>query len=149
MTAEADRTPPIELVEVPGLVSASYRTYPIPDQIADTCVAMVARYSGRPSTRYRDLVDLVVIARTQRVEAHLLREALSCEHRRRGIASDETLKLPSAAWRDGYEKVASATPNFPSPDADDAIELVRRLVGPIADSRFNGQWSPRTLQWGT
>ncbi|GMR02562.1 MAG: hypothetical protein BMS9Abin20_0900 [Acidimicrobiia bacterium] len=149
MTAEADLTPPIEVIEVPGLRSTPYRTYPIPDQIADKYAAMVSTYSGRPSTRYRDLVDLVVIARTQRVEAHVLRKALSSEQRRRGIASDEALKLPSAVWREGYEKIASATPNFPPLDADDAVELVRRLIGPIADAQLDGQWNPRTLQWAT
>ena len=149
MTAEADLTPPIELIDVPGLAGTPYRTYPIPDQIADKYAAMVARYSGRPSTRYRDLVDLVVIARTQSVEARLLREAINSEQRRRGIAPDESLDLPSAAWREGFGKVASSAPNFPPLDADEAIELVRSLVGPITDARVNGTWNPTTLQWDT
>ncbi|MDK1039571.1 MAG: nucleotidyl transferase AbiEii/AbiGii toxin family protein [Actinomycetota bacterium] len=147
MTTQPDVTPPIELFEVPGLQSTSYRTYPISDQIADKYSAIVSTYSGRPSTRYRDLVDLVVIARTQPVEARLLSKALSSEHRRRGIASDEPLKLPSAAWREGYAKIASTAPNFPPLDADGAIELVRRLVEPIAAGRVNGEWNPMTLTW--
>ena len=89
----------------------------------------------------------VLIARTQRVDAGLLREALSSEHRRRGIASDEPLQLPSATWREGYEKIANATPNYPPLDADDAVELVRRLVGPVLGGSVSGQWNPRTLEW--
>jgi hypothetical protein len=148
MTAEPDITPPIELIEVPNLPSVPYRTYPISDQIADKYAAIVSTYSGLSSTRYRDLVDLVLIARTQRVDAGLLRRALSSEHRRRGIASDEPLQLPSAAWREGYEKIAGTTPNYPPLDADDAVELVRRLVGPVLGGSVSGQWNPRTLEWG-
>ena len=122
---------------------------PSSDQIADKYSAIVSTYSGRPSTRYRDLVDLVLIAQTQRVDAGLLREALNGEHRRRGLASGEALKLPSPAWREGYEKIARATPDFPLLDADDAIELVRRLVEPNAEGQIVGQWNPRTLQWDT
>ena len=147
MTAEPDVTSPIELIEVPGLPNAFYRTYPISDQIADKYSAIVSTYSGLPSTRYRDLVDLVLIARTQRVDAGLLREALGSEHRRRGIAPDELLQLPSAAWRDGYEKTASTTPNYPPLDADDAVELVRRFVGPVLGGSAAGQWNPRALKW--
>jgi hypothetical protein len=149
MTAEPDLTPPIELFDVPSLRSTSYRTYPIPDQIADKYAAMVGTYAGRPSTRFRDLVDLVLMARTQRVEASILREALSSELRRRGIVSDGALTLPSAAWRDGFRKVTEATPNFSPMDADEAIDLTRRFVGPIVDGKDSGEWNPRTLTWDT
>lgn len=147
MTTEADFVPPIELIEVPGLRSTPYRTYPISDQIADKYSAIVSTYSGLPSTRYRDLVDLVLMATTQRVDSHLLRKALSSEHRRRGIPSDKPIRLPSATWREGYGRVANAAPNFPPLDADDAIELVRRLVEPITDGKVDGEWNPRTLEW--
>ena len=110
---------------------------------------IISTYSGLPSTRYRDLVDLVLIARTQRVDAGLLREALSSEHRGRGIASDEPLQLPSAAWREGYEKIANATPNYPPLDADDAVEIVRGFVGPVLDGSATGMWNPRALKWNS
>ncbi|MEE8498682.1 MAG: nucleotidyl transferase AbiEii/AbiGii toxin family protein [Acidimicrobiia bacterium] len=147
MTTEADSTPPIELIEVPGLESPPYRTYPISDQIADKYSAMLGTYAGLPSTRYRDLVDLVLIATTQHVDADLLRVALASEQRRRGLDPGEALKLPSADWRQGYGRVASAMPGFRVIDADEAVELVGRLLEPILDGTAAGLWNPQDLRW--
>jgi hypothetical protein len=147
MTAEADSTPPIELFEMPGLQSTPYRTYPISDQIADKYMAMLGSYSGRPSTRYRDLVDLVLIAVTQRVDADLLRAALGSEQRHRGLESSEGLKLPSPDWREGYGRIARDMPDFPPIDADDAVKLVRRFVEPVLDGTTGGLWNPQELRW--
>lgn len=147
MTTEADSTPPIELIEVPGLESTPYRTYPISDQIADKYSAMLGTYAGLPSTRYRDLVDLVLIATTQHVDADLLRVALASEQRRRGLEPGEALKLPSADWRQGYGRVASAMPGFRVIDADEAVELVGRLLEPILDGTAAGLWNPQDLRW--
>jgi len=147
MTTAADSNPPIELIEVPGLQSTPYRTYPISDQIADKHSAMLGTYSGLPSTRYRDLVDLVLIVTTQRVDADLLRVALGSEHRRRGLKSSEVLRLPSADWREGYGKIVGVMPGFPVVDADEAIELVRRLIDPVLDGTAGGVWNPQDLRW--
>ncbi|MGH8924636.1 MAG: nucleotidyl transferase AbiEii/AbiGii toxin family protein [Acidimicrobiia bacterium] len=80
VTSEPDVIPPIEPVEIPGLRNVAYRAHPIPDQIADKHAAMMATYAGRPGTRCRDLVDLVLMATTQTVEAGALHTALVSEH---------------------------------------------------------------------
>lgn len=147
MTTEADFTPPIELFDVPGLQSTPYRTYPISDQIADKYSAMLGTYSGRPSTRYRDLVDLVLIAVTQRVDADLLRMSLGSEQRRRGLDPGRTLTLPSAEWREGYRRIAHGMPDLPAFDADEAIEFVRRFIEPVLDGTATGTWNPQDLCW--
>ena len=147
MTTEPDLSPPLELVSVPGLRSVPYRTYPISDQIADKYSAMITTFSGRPSTRYRDLVDLALIVTTQCVDADLMRLALSSEQRRRGIDPGGTLELPSADWRDGFEKIVSEAPGVPQLDADAAIVLVRRFVDPILDGSASGLWDPQELLW--
>jgi hypothetical protein len=60
---------PANRVPLAKLRSFPYRLYPIPNQIADKVSATAADYAGRPSSREKDLVDLVVIALTQQVEA--------------------------------------------------------------------------------
>ena len=112
MTSEPELVPPIEVVEIPGLRSVDYVAYPIPDQIADKVAALVETHADRPSTRYRDLVDLVLIATTQTVDARSLRVALLSEHKRRGLESEATPALPSAEWRDGYRAMADNVPGF-------------------------------------
>ena len=147
MTGEPELTPPIEPVEIPGLRSVPYRTHPVPDQIADKHAAMIATYAGRPSTRYRDLVDLVLIATTQVVEAGPLHAALVSEHHRRGTSPSAELSLPSEDWHEGYRKIAVSVPGFGYLDASEAVEIVQRLVGPVLAGLRNGTWDPESLGW--
>ena len=149
MTAEPDLIPPIEPVEIPGLRSVEYRAHPIPDQIADKHAAMIDTYAGRPSTRYRDLVDLVLIATTQVVSAAALHRALIAEHRRRGVTPSLPFSLPSDEWRQGYRKIAATVPGFTILDAADAVEIVRRLVDPVVAGLTRGTWDPDALTWGS
>lgn len=148
MTAEPDLIPPIEPVEIPGLRSVEYRAHPIPDQIADKHAAMIDTYAGRPSTRYRDLVDLVLIATTQVVSAAALHRALISEHRRRGVTPSLPFSLPSDEWQQGYRKIAVTVPGFTILDATDAVEIVRRLVDPVVAGLTRGTWNPDGLTWG-
>lgn len=147
MTAEPESTLPIEPVEIAGLRSVPYRTYPIQDQIADKHAAMIDIYAGQPSTRYRDLVDLVLIATTQTVEGGSLHTALVSEHRRRGTSPATVITLPSEDWHDGYRKLAVGVPGFSLIDAADALEIVNRLVGPVFGGLSAGTWDPETLEW--
>ncbi|NOY55550.1 MAG: nucleotidyl transferase AbiEii/AbiGii toxin family protein [Actinobacteria bacterium] len=149
MTAEPDLIPPIEPVEIPGLRNAVYRAHPIPDQIADKHAAMIGTYAGRPSTRYRDLVDLVLIATTQTVSATALHAALVSEHRRRGMTPCLPFSLPSDEWQQGYRKIATTVPGFAVLDATEATEIVSRLVDPVIAGLTRGTWDPDGLKWGS
>ncbi len=149
MTSEPDLIPPLDPVEIPGLRSVEYRAHPIPDQIADKHAAMIATYAGRPSTRYRDLVDLVLIATTQTVSAAALHAALVNEHRRRGVTPSLPFSLPSDEWRQGYRKIATTVPDFTVLDAADAVEIVRRLVDPVITGAARGTWDPDILKWSS
>ncbi len=147
MTTEPELVPPIEVVEVPGLRSVDYVAYPIPDQIADKVVALVETHGDRPSTRYRDLVDLVLIATTQSVEARSLHVALLSEQKRRGLELGTGPSLPSAQWREGYRTMAVNVPGFGHIDADDAIAIVRQFVEPVLTGLSVGTWDPDGLEW--
>ena len=149
MTAEPESTSPIEPVEITGLRSPPYRTYPIPDQIADKHAAMIDTYAGQPSTRYRDLVDLVLIATTQTVDAGALSTALASELRQRGTTPTAELSLPSEDWHNGYRKLAVSVPGFSYVDAAEAIEIVNDLVGPAIAGMTTGTWDPERLQWAS
>lgn len=149
MTADPDLIPPIEPVEIPGLRSAAYRAHPIADQIADKHAAMIGTYAGRPSTRYRDLVDLVLIATTQAVSATALHAALVSEHRRRGMTPSLPFSLPSDEWQQGYRKITTTIPGFPVLDATEAAEIVSRLVDPVIAGLTSGTWDPDGLKWGS
>lgn len=114
----------IDSVKVPGLRKvAVYRVRPTADQIGDERAATMARYAGRPSTGYRDLVDLVLTRLTQTVETNPLDIALVSEHRRRGTDLLVPPSWSSEDWSEGYRKIAESVPDFEILDAEEAVRL--------------------------
>lgn len=146
MTSEPEAVPSIDPVKVPGLRNvAVYRVHPTADQIADKHAATMATYARRPSTRYRDLVDLVLITLTQTVEATPLKTALVA--RRRGTDLSVRLSLPSNDWHEGYRKIAETVPDFEILDAEEAVRIVRRLVDPVIEGLRDAIWDPDAQEW--
>ena len=71
MTGRPDDVPPLARVLMPGIQQHGYRAYPLVDHIADKLAAMFERHGTlrAPSTRYKDLVDLVAILTKISVQA--------------------------------------------------------------------------------
>ncbi|GAC1669988.1 MAG: hypothetical protein NVS9B8_13130 [Candidatus Limnocylindrales bacterium] len=153
MTGEPDDVSPLIQLELPGIVSVRYRAYPIVDHVADKVCALVERHArvGRPSqasTRYRDLADLAMIARTQHVDAEPLRTALASESSRRGIELPAVFSTPDAAgWRTGYARVAKDVPGLAEQDLDAATRTVKRFLDPVLGGTATGSWSPDRQDW--
>lgn len=139
---------PLSPIHIEGLPTTRYRLYPIADHIADKHAAMIDTYGdGEPSSRYRDLVDLVLIAKTQSVHAEDLRRALLSEYTYRGLDTPTTVTLPSSNWRQGYADIARDVPNFDILDADSAIAIVRAMIELALDGTAWGTWDPNALRW--
>jgi hypothetical protein len=153
MTGEPDDVSPLVPVGLPGIVSVQYRAYPIADHIADKVCALVELHprAGRPaqvSTKYRDLVDLAVIAHTQPVDAAALRVALASESQRRGLGLPVTFNAPDApGWRTGYARVAKDVPALAERDLEAALVTVRRFLDPILGGTATGSWRPDRQDW--
>lgn len=153
MTGEPDDVSPLVPLDLPGIVSVHYRAYPIVDHVADKVCALLELHPrvGRPpqaSTRYRDLADLAVIARTQHVAAEALRTALASESSRRGIDLRAAFSAPDAAgWRTGYARVAKDVPELAERDLDAAMLTVKRFLDPILGGTATGRWRPNRQDW--
>jgi nucleotidyltransferase AbiEii toxin of type IV toxin-antitoxin system len=102
-----------------------------------------------PSTRYRDLVDLALIASRQQVDAAGVRTAILSETTRRGLRLPARFDVPDAAtWRPGYQALAAKTPALgPLRDFDAAVDLVRRLVDPVLAGPITARWDPARAVW--
>ena len=148
MTDEVEIAEPANALELPKLQSNPYRLYPVVDQIADKVCATLALYNGRPSSREKDLVDLVVLARTQNVDATKLRHALDVEASVRSLTLPGAFDLP-ATWSIRYAKLASKVPacaGFRTVDL--ATELMRAFIDPVLRDETSGLvWSPESLTW--
>jgi len=70
------------------------------------------------STRVKDLIDLVLIATTQPIDALALQTAVRSEAARRSLTLPPTVTIPNTAiWAIAYRKLAaqsSATTSYPT-----------------------------------
>ena len=148
ITDEVTITPPANRLDLPRLPSNDYRLYPIVDQIADKVCATMADYSGRPSSREKDLVDLVIIAKTQTVSADSLKRAIDAEARARSLIPFIELTIPPT-WGRRYAKEAKDVPYCAGyRSVDLAGELMRAFIAPVLRGEVPGKtWSPDSLAW--
>lgn len=146
--ANIETIEPVNRINLPQLVTFPYRLYPIECQIADKVCATIAKYSSGPSSREKDLVDLVVIANTQRVESGALREAIRREARLRGLDLGAEFIVP-AQWGPSYEKTARTVPACDRHRGiAEARTLMRTFIDTaLADGSTIGAWNPDALEW--
>lgn len=152
MTGEPDDVPPMVGIDMPDVQQHGYRAYPLVDHVADKIAAIFERYGeGRtPSTRFKDLVDLVAIVTGASVPADAQRAALASEADRRGITLPDHFDVPDhALWKSGYAAEAKRSVLPIAPTLDDAIETVRPFVDGLLDGSASGQWDPERREWTT
>lgn len=125
------------------------RIYPVPDQIADKLAAMYEVHSGAASTRYRDLVDLVIIVQRLSFGAVETRAAIEAEFERRGLQFLEVpLTVPSALWPDGFGRIARDSGlKGPLRDVEVALQFVGDCLSPLLGLRLPAEWDPNGYSW--
>jgi hypothetical protein len=151
MTGAPELAQPLTSVDIPGLVRPTYRLFPLADHIADKLCAIIEIHdqggAPRPSTRIKDLVDLALIASTQRPQARTLRHAVigGCAHRRMRVP--ERFAVPDVeVWRAGYPAKAREAAGV-VPDFAEAVKLVAALLDPILAGTAAGVWNPKSASW--
>lgn len=150
MTGTPDDVPPLARVAMPDVEQHGYRAYPLVDHIADKVSAMFQRYGSQeqPSTRFRDLVDLVAIVSGVSVEADAQAAALVSEADRRGITLPSQFDAPDRElWEKGYAAEASKSLLLFAHTLDDALAVVRPFVNTLLDGTAEGSWDPQTGKW--
>jgi len=150
MTAEPDEREAPSAINVLGIPAPTVRLYPVIDHVADKVCATEAIYaSGLPSSRARDLVDLVVIARAETMSLHALRAAIASERYHRGLPPRADFS-PPAGWTSQYPELAKATSHCADLALDDAVHLVRVFLSPALvppDGPQDREWDPKTQTW--
>jgi hypothetical protein len=150
MTGHPEDVPPLARVLMPGFAQRGYRAYPLVDHVADKSVATFQRYGDTeaPSTRYRDLVDLVAIVTEASIEATSQLKALESEARRRRVALPGTFDVPDRAlWEPGYRASAKNSLLTIATTLDDALAIVRRFTDPLFNRNAIGHWDPKAQNW--
>jgi hypothetical protein len=105
LTGRLEDVPAIARGLIPSVEQRGYRVYPLVDHVADKVAATYERHgaSENPSTRYRDLVDLVAIATGASIDAQSQSNALRSEFERRNLVLPKTFDVPDRGlWERGY-----------------------------------------------
>jgi Nucleotidyl transferase AbiEii toxin, Type IV TA system len=150
MTGEPDEVPALARVGMPDLEQRGYRAYPLVDHITDKIVATFSRYgsSAVPSTRYKDLVDLVAIATRASVDATAQMAALASEADGRGLGLPPHFDVPDrAAWERGYAAEAGRSLLEIAPTLEEALAIVGPFLDPLLDGSARGSWDPGAGRW--
>jgi hypothetical protein len=149
MTGVPDHVPPVAGISVPGIDQPGYQAYPLVDHIADKFAAILEPHGdGRPSTRFRDLLDLVALAVSVRVRSTEQRVAILSEIERRGLEMPERFAVPDQTlWEGGFARAARRAVEPPATTLDEALAIVTPFIDPALDGTAVGVWDPETGQW--
>lgn len=152
VVARFERLRPKPVIDVPGLaVLPEFTLYSLPDQVADKVCAMYGSYgiSPAPSTRFRDLVDLVLIVTTSSLDAELTGRALRSEALRRNLILPEQMHAPSPQWPAGYTQIArNSSLHAELRNLDAALVRVGACLNPVLGGEVTaGYWDPQQQRW--
>jgi hypothetical protein len=144
--------PPLARVAMPDVEQHGYRAYPLVDHVADKVVAIVEPHGekGMPSTRFKDLVDIVAIVLSASVAAEPQLTALRSEANRRGVALPARFSVPDRSlWEPGYAAEVGRSLLRVAHTLDDALATVSPFLDPLLDGSAAGRWDPERRQWST
>lgn len=130
------------------------RSYPIENQVADKVCAMFELHGAdqRPSTRYRDLYDIALIALELSLDAADLSAAVSTQQQVRNLTLPTQVQLPGPEWEAGYAKLVAVSPQLREEITNvwSAVEVAGLLLDPVLGAAENvpsGMWSPTLRTW--
>jgi predicted nucleotidyltransferase component of viral defense system len=148
----ADRVQPTPIIVLPGIPDLpQFLLYPLADQIADKICAMYETHrDGTPSTRYHDLVDLIlIITSSTGLDAARTSFALQAEATHRDLALPTTLTSPGGQWAAGYRMEAvKAGLAAELHDLDRALGVAGSCLGPLLGGEITcGIWDATGQRW--
>lgn len=143
---------PADRLEIAGLPVCDYPVYPVEAAVVDKLCGIMERHDGRPSSRVKDLVDLVLYATHEHIDGDELATRLREEAATRGIVLPAAFCLPDE-WTGTYEKlygrlVSQTALGESFRSMGDAAEIVGRLFDPaLTGACWGMRWNPETTSW--
>jgi Nucleotidyl transferase AbiEii toxin, Type IV TA system len=130
------------------------RLYPLADHIADKICAMYEWHSGTPSSRYRDLADLLLISQRERLDSTAIQAALNSEIDRRlqlnvDLRIPGTFTVPGPSWQTGYPAQANEVTGLRGcRTLEEATRAAERFLTPLLTFTATPHtWDPTTVTW--
>lgn len=149
-TQPAERIAPANRIAIEDIAVFDYLAYPLVDQLADKlCAVMELQPGGWPSSRMKDLVDIVTYATNEPFDLLQLRHAIRCECAKRGMAVPDCFSAPDG-WSVRF--AAYARKNGLSEEYADfqkASLLASRFFDPALSEAVpdEAMWNPAKTEW--
>lgn len=137
-----------DLLSFAGIGRVRVPALPLPQHVAEKVHAYTRRYgtTGRESTRPKDLVDILLIAGSERLEAESLRKALEATFEQREQQPlPSSLPAPPASWPEPYRRLAAEVAI--EPELDKAFADAAAFLDPILAGRAAGEWDSQRRTW--
>ncbi len=144
---------PVEHLETPplltfaGIAPTIVPCYPITQQIAEKYHAFTRLHSSGSSSRVKDFVDMLLLARMEELDGVSLRQAIQGTFEDRKT-HEVPLKvpLPPKDWSRSYQRIADEVGlNFES--LSKAGEALQQFLEPAVDAEIQLRWNPENWQW--
>jgi hypothetical protein len=148
LAGQPDMIETSDLLSFAGLAPIQVPALPLAQHLAEKLHAYTRKYgpSGRESTRPKDLVDILLIARSESLAAADLREALEATFGQRQLQRlPSSLPPPPASWREPYGRLATGLEV--EAELDRAFVAAAEFLDPILAGLSEGAWDPRRRRW--
>lgn len=147
MIQQADVLALPSLLEFADIPTVRVPCYPLAQHIAEKVHAYTRVYASGPSTRVKDLVDLLLIAELGvALSSSELRQALEKTFTERGSKLPDHLPDPPASWGRSYRELAREV-HLRQLSLDDAIDAVRQFIDPLLRQQPGASWSKEQWKW--
>ena len=139
------RTP--ALLAFAGIAPTEIPCYPLAQQVAEKVHAYTRPHAGGTSTRVKDLVDILLIAGLDQIDARTMRRALEATFDgRKTHPLPGSLPDPPATWSTPYLALAKEL-NVEFRTLEGATEAARGFVDSVLEGRTEGTWDPASWAW--
>jgi hypothetical protein len=149
---QAELKTPADRLDVGNLPVFDYIVYPLASAVADKLCAVLELHDERPSSRVKDLVDILMYATTERVDGSALLERIQIEAATRRLVLPKTFSAPTQ-WHKNYRgvftKLCKQT-GIPSRFhvLDQGEDLARAFLDPVLNNEVDElTWDFRRFAW--
>jgi hypothetical protein len=143
-----DRVHTSDFLSFAGIEPLELPAIPLAQHLAEKVHAYARSYgtAARPSTRPKDLIDILLIADSQSLEAAALREALrdTFEARARQ-ALPGSLPAPPPEWAPAFGRLAEEVGLEPHLAA--AFDRAAAFLDPVLSGEAHGNWNAAVSTW--
>lgn len=143
---------PVDRLNIDGLSVCDYRVCRAESALADKLLAMLELHDGRASSRIKDIVDILVYAKTCSIDGATLAERVEKEASARKVVMPGEFVTPLWWKQNGsaqYIKMAKQAGVLDlAGSIAEAEGFVNRLYAPCFDHSTNArEWNPQTTRW--